>query len=117
MKEPYDEGLAAHIGPESCGDVCKDKTEALTGVHAGWVLSRENLDPWATRVLRDADAVRRCGRQHRSRRKREARPNPARSETPRMHGNTSHGSREIPRLAAENGAAVRAVNPKGVRRR
>jgi RNA-directed DNA polymerase len=41
MEVPYDEGLASHIGPESC--VCGRKAagEALTGVRAGQVLSRE----------------------------------------------------------------------------
>ena len=41
MQEPDDEGLASHIGPESCADVRKDGGEALTGVRVGWVLSRE----------------------------------------------------------------------------
>jgi hypothetical protein len=41
MKVPHDEGLASHVGPESC--VCGRKVtdEALTGVRAGQVLSRE----------------------------------------------------------------------------
>jgi hypothetical protein len=43
MKEPYDEGLASHIGPESCGDASNGMAEALTGVRAGQVLSREML--------------------------------------------------------------------------
>jgi len=41
MKEPYDEGLANHIGPESCITGREVRGEALTGVCAGWVLSRE----------------------------------------------------------------------------
>ncbi len=41
MKEPYGEGLAIHAGPESCVYVREGVGEALTGVHAGWVLSRE----------------------------------------------------------------------------
>jgi hypothetical protein len=41
MKESYGEGLASHTGPESCAVTCKDQGEALTGVRAGWVLSRE----------------------------------------------------------------------------
>ena len=41
MKEPDDEGLASHIGPESCAAVRKGGGEALTGGHVGWVLSRE----------------------------------------------------------------------------
>ena len=35
-------GGASHIGPESCAGVCKDRGEALTGVRAGRVFSREN---------------------------------------------------------------------------
>jgi hypothetical protein len=41
MKEPDDEGLASHIGPESCAEARKGGGEALTGGHVGWVLSRE----------------------------------------------------------------------------
>ncbi len=43
MEEPYDEGLANHIGPESCGDGSNGMAEALTGVRAGQALSREIL--------------------------------------------------------------------------
>lgn len=42
MKVPYDEGIASHIGPESCADARKGIGEALTGEKAGQVLSREN---------------------------------------------------------------------------
>ena len=42
MKVPYDEGLATHIGPESCVYSCKTVIEALTGESAGQVLSRES---------------------------------------------------------------------------
>jgi len=45
MKESYVEGLAAHDGPESCGDACKGVVEALTGARAGRVFSRENNLP------------------------------------------------------------------------
>ena len=44
MKEPYGEGVATHIGPESCVVVREGGGEALTGVRAGRVLSRENED-------------------------------------------------------------------------
>jgi RNA-directed DNA polymerase len=43
MKEPYGEGVASHIGPESCGGGSNAAAEALTGVRAGQVLSREML--------------------------------------------------------------------------
>jgi hypothetical protein len=41
MKEPYGEGVASHTGPESCGGGSDAIAEALTGVRAGQVLSRE----------------------------------------------------------------------------
>jgi hypothetical protein len=41
MKVPYDEGIASHIGPESCAGGRKGAGEALTGESAGRVLSRE----------------------------------------------------------------------------
>ena len=66
--------------------------EALTGEGAGWVWSRE-------RPLRGADAVRRSGRPHPTRRLRQTCRNPARSETPSMHGSNLHGTREILDLA------------------
>lgn len=58
MKEPYGEGLATHAGPESCVGAREDVGEALTGAHAGWVLSRERLGN------RGADPVGQWGRQH-----------------------------------------------------
>jgi hypothetical protein len=48
MEEPYGEGVASHTGPESCVVVRKGRGEALTGVHAGRVLSRETLLAAAT---------------------------------------------------------------------
>jgi RNA-directed DNA polymerase len=90
MKESYGEGLATHTGPESCGAACEGGVEALTGVRAGRVFSRERT------FLRGADAVRRSGRLHSARRYRETRRDPARSETPCTYGNTSHENREIP---------------------
>ena len=41
MKESYDECVASHIGPESCAVVREGGGEALTGVRAGRVWSRE----------------------------------------------------------------------------
>ena len=41
MKESYGEGVATHTGPESCVAVREGGGEALTGVRAGRVLSRE----------------------------------------------------------------------------
>ena len=45
MKESYVEGVAGHNGPESCGGDRKVVVEALTGVRAGRVFSRERTIP------------------------------------------------------------------------
>jgi hypothetical protein len=110
MKEPYGKGPATHTGPESCIGVRKDSDEAWTGVPAGWVLSRENT------LDRGADALDIAGRPHRESRYRERRPDPARSKTSSMPGNTTHGNREILRLSGAEGAPDRIGNPQGARR-
>ena len=90
MQKSYECEVATHIGPESCGAARKGGVEALTGERAGRVFSRVSF------LLRDADAVRRSGRQHLVRRYREVCQSPARSETPSTYGDTSHGNREVP---------------------
>ena len=119
MKESYVEGLADYSGPESCVDTREGGGEALTGVRAGRVLSRVIHDPGLrSREVRGAEAVETCRRPHRGSRFGEAGVDPARSETPRMRGNISHGNREIPRPSACCRAAAcaeRMVKPKGVR--
>ena len=111
MKESYAEGLATHSGPESCGAPRKESVEALTGVRAGRVFSRERS------LLRDADVVRRSARLHRAHRYREMRPGPARSETPCTYGHTPHENREVLCSPAADGAAGRVGKSKDVRRR
>ena len=110
MKESYAEGLATHSGPESCGASRKGSVEALAGVRAGRVFSRER------RFLRDADVVRRSGRLHRTHRYREMRSSPARSETPCTYGNTMIGNREILWSPTADGAVGRVGKSKDVRR-
>ena len=110
MKVSYDEGVASHVGSESCVDDRKVICEALTGEDAGRVLSLENF------IVRSAHAVMTGGRQQRTRRQCEGRAYSAWSETPCTHRNISHGSREIPG-SAWTVIQVRAVNPKGARRR
>ena len=111
MQEPYNEGLASHIGPESCGCVGNGTSEALTGVHAGRVLSRVSL----YLVDRSADAVESDGKQHWRCRYRQAYSDSARSETPCTYGSSSHRNWDIPCLSlARDGNKVRTVNPKGV---
>jgi hypothetical protein len=117
MQESYGEGLASHTGPESCVVARKGGGEALTGVRVGRVLSRENHPPSRERrVLRGADALAGGGRPHPARRSRKVRRDPARSETPHMHGNTSHGNREVPRSPAARKGAGRIGKSKDSRR-
>src|ERR1035441_7859815 len=52
------------------------------------------------KAKRSADAVRLSGRQHGRNRHRETPDGSAGSKTPRMHGNSMHGNREIPVLPA-----------------
>ena len=117
MKESYDEGLASHVGPKSCVRVREDAREALTGVHAGPVLSREIVAPPQGGLLRGADAVEDSGRPHRQRRHGEALMDPARSQTRCMHGHTLSGNREIPRPCVAQQAAERVGKSQDVRRR
>ena len=110
MKESYGEGIASHTGPESCGVAREGGAEALTGVRAGRVLSREN------EILRDADALGVSGRPHQAHRYRQRRLGPARSQTPSTYGNTAIGNREILRLCQEDGAWRRIGKSKDTRR-
>ncbi len=97
MRESYDEGVASHIGPESCGGGSNAMAEALTGVRAGQVLSREMhvnsgvLAIWVSRnntrhvVTRDMSG-------------------PCAVGDLGAYGNTLHGNREIlcPPLSEES---------------
>ena len=110
MKESYGEGLATHTGPESCVVARKGGGEALAGARAGRVFSRER------RFLRSADAVRRGGRPHPTRRYREAWRGSARSETPGMYGHTSRENRESLWPPGADGASGRIGKSKDARR-
>ena len=90
MKESYIEGLASHGGPESCAGARKDAGEALTGVHMGGVLSRDN------NCQQGADVVASSGRQNAYARQGECINSPARSETSSTYGNSVRENREIP---------------------
>jgi len=120
MKESYVEGLASYGGPESCVHIREGVGEALTGVRAGRVSSRVIHAPRRElRVVRGAEVVGENRRPHRVCRIGEAGMDPARSETPRTRGSTSHGNREIPRPSASRWEALgaeRIVKPKGTRR-
>jgi hypothetical protein len=45
MREPYGKAVAPRAGPEPWRSVRKDALQALVGVRAGWVWSRESLSP------------------------------------------------------------------------
>ena len=102
MKESYIEGPASHGGPESCAGARKSAGEALTGVHMGGVMSRDN------RCNQGADAVLLRGRPHAYARKGESTSNPARSKTSSTYGNSMRENREIPCLPLEVGTEGRA---------
>ena len=91
MRTPYIEGLATHDVPESCVGDPQGRSEAWTGVRAGWAIEPRN------QRNRGADAVPVGGRQHRRRRYREAPADPARSENLCMHGAFMSENRESPR--------------------
>src|ERR1700719_185969 len=110
MKESYECEIATHIGPESCGAASEGGVEALTGECAGRVFSRVRTS------LRDADAVRRCGRPHPVHRYHEVQRSPARSQTPCTYGSTSLGNREIPSSPRAAVASGRIGKSKDARR-
>jgi hypothetical protein len=94
MQESYGEGVATHTGSELCVAGREARGEALAGARAGRVLSPESNGEWG------ADAVGISGRLHLAHRQREMGGGPTGSETSRMHGNTSHATREIPGFPA-----------------
>ena len=111
MKVPYDEGLAPHIGPESCVYARKGIGEALTGGMRAGLLSCESFK------IQGADVVHRSGRQHQRHRYGEMWLDPAWSENLCTYTSFSIGNREVPRLAYGDGPGVGAVNPEGARQR
>jgi len=111
MKVPYDEGLAAHIDPESCVYARKGISEALTGGMRAGLLSCESF------IIQGADVVHKIGRQHQRHRYGEMRLDPAWSENLCTYTSFSVGNREVPRLAFGDGTGVGAVNPEGARQR
>ena len=96
MKESYSEGLANHTGLRSYAGARKGAGGTLIEVRAGRVLSREICE-----TNQGADDVKVIGRQHRGQRMLRLPEDPARSETPGMHGNILKGDWEIPRSSAQ----------------
>jgi len=99
MKESYRKGVANRPDPESCATHRKMRREALTGAHAGWVLSPEKRESERRRCqaeapIKGAGQAKRKARQ--ANRNREISSGSAGSQTPCMHGNSMHGNQEIP---------------------
>ena len=112
MQEPYGKAVATRTGPEPWRLARKDQTQALVGVRAGWVLSRESFlnperrgcspEPKATpaaSLARDAAGLR--------------------AVVDPMHVRRLSGQELGDPVTGrdEDGVAVRAVNPAGARRR
>jgi len=102
-----DEGLASHIGPESCGAAREDRDEALTGEGAGRPLSRDS------QLQRGADVVGTHGRQHGRARYCERSSGPRVVVDPGMHGRSLFGNREISRLTAQSIGRPASGRPEG----
>ena len=112
MREPYGKAVAPRTGPEPWRCVRKGVLQALVGVRAGWPLSREIFPgpgrrgrspmpkaPPAVSLSRDAAGPRAVED-----------PMHARRLSARELGGPAFGR-------GGDGAAVRAVNPTGARRR
>ena len=102
MKESDIQGRASQDGPESCACSRKTASKALTGVHMGRVLSREN------KCNQGADVVVQSGRQYADGRNGEHISDPARSETSSTCRNSIRENREIPYLPLGDGTGGRA---------
>jgi RNA-directed DNA polymerase len=88
MKEPDIEGVATHDVPESCAVDREVGGEALTGVRAGRLLSREITLFRVPTLLINAE-----GNTNRHR-QRAVTNDPARSQTPCTFGTSLHENRE-----------------------
>ena len=61
MQESHREGVANHPDPESCVVACKGAIEALTGAHAGRVLSCETIAIGVPTLFSKAEGHTRAG--------------------------------------------------------
>ena len=103
----YDEDVASHIGPESCGSAREDLSEASTGERAGRPLSRDS------QLQRGADVVAQHGRQHGRVRYCEHPSGPRVVVDPGMHGSSLFGNREISRLTVQSIGRPASGRPEG----
>ncbi len=106
MKEPDEEGVARHLGPESCAGRREAAGEALTGGSAGPVSSCDIKHFGVPTPLSEAEGHIVGGDM------REPLSNPAQSETRSMRGRPSHGTWEIPSTLGARGASGRSGKAK-----
>jgi RNA-directed DNA polymerase len=106
MKESHRKDLASHPDPESCGGGRKAAGEALTGAHAGQPLSCEIRWSGVPTPFPEAEGHTAASDQG------EPAADPAQSQTLRMRGNSSHGSREVPQAPAADGVTGRPEKVK-----
>jgi RNA-directed DNA polymerase len=111
MKESYGEDRVSHTDPESCAVARTGGREALTGVCAGELLSRDMT------MVRGADAVPIGGRPHAVSRQGKRYGNLARSENLCMHRTTACENRAVPCLPVQHGTTGRVGKSKDVRQR
>ncbi len=94
MREPYIEGVATHDDPEPCICIREGVGEAWDRGTCGPGIEPRNV------FFRDADAVKRGGRQHDWHRYRKMSVGPARSQTLGTYGTSLRENREISRPPA-----------------
>jgi hypothetical protein len=107
MRTLYIEGLAIHGGPESCVGVPQGRSEALTGVRAGWVIEPRNQDFGVPTRSIDAEGNIAGGVI------REPSADPARSKSPGTRGVSRRENREIPHSPVPTGDAP-PITDRGV---
>ena len=100
MQVSHDEGVAIHIGPESCAVAREGFGEALTGERIGQPLSRERFLFWVPTPCRSWKAIR-LGASSQA----PGRPGVVRD--PGMCRRSLHGNREISRSTARQQPSVR----------
>src|SRR4029450_5659238 len=106
MEVRYVEDLASHDDPESCVGGREAVGEALTGEHAGGVLSREKFPSGAPTLWRKAEG-------NTGWRARASTTSALRGlETSCTRGSHLHGNREIHRLAARARPPARSASAR-----
>ena len=90
MQEPYQQGLANHLGPQSCAGDRKVPGEALAGAHAGQPLSSEITLIGVPTLYGEGEGNTKDGDN------RESSGDAAESENLSMRGNSMRENREAP---------------------